>query len=191
MLILSYIRVAGASSAGEEMTKVGHCQSWDDAGADLTINVGGYRHPQCIEECRKNPVCNVVQWEDAGLETDGKCTLLKSCPTQGFSEDTRWNHIKMMPKDQTPSDYELWSPRALEFYHDGTAVENSQSCVLGRSVVYKRRKQDAKCHNERVDSKTVQANCGCTRQDYECASGFEVDDKGFCEVFYLFHSCIF
>eukprot|EP00656_Telonema_subtile_P012231 TRINITY_DN16150_c0_g1_i1.p1 TRINITY_DN16150_c0_g1~~TRINITY_DN16150_c0_g1_i1.p1 ORF type:complete len:1016 (+),score=184.22 TRINITY_DN16150_c0_g1_i1:88-3135(+) len=74
--------------------------------------------------------------------------------------------------DESGSDYELWSPRDPDGGSEGT-------CVLGRSVVYTRRKQAKKCHNgAKRDRKTFRRNCKCTKVDFECAAGFEPMEGG-------------
>lgn len=73
---------------------------------------------------------------------------------------------------ESSSDYELWSPRDPDGGAEGT-------CVLGRSVVYTRRKQKAKCHNGvKRERQTVRRNCKCTSHDFECAPGFELVSGG-------------
>merc|ERR1711998_132230 len=70
------------------------------------------------------------------------------------------------------SDYELWSPRDPDGGADST-------CVLGRTVVYTRRKQAAKCHNGvQHERSTVRSNCKCTKSDFECEAGFEPGPDG-------------
>lgn len=73
---------------------------------------------------------------------------------------------------ESGSDYELWSPRDPEGGADS-------SCVLGRTVVYTRRKQNSKCHNgvER-ERRTVKGNCKCSKADFECDAGFESSADG-------------
>eukprot|EP00656_Telonema_subtile_P048757 TRINITY_DN5896_c0_g1_i3.p1 TRINITY_DN5896_c0_g1~~TRINITY_DN5896_c0_g1_i3.p1 ORF type:complete len:1103 (-),score=224.35 TRINITY_DN5896_c0_g1_i3:88-3396(-) len=67
--------------------------------------------------------------------------------------------------DSANSDYEVWSPRNFK---------GTDRCVLGRSVTYTRRKQNAECFNSLDrDRKTLHANCKCTHADFECDQGFQ------------------
>jgi len=62
------------------------------------------------------------------------------------------------------SDYELWSP---------TDVSGNE-CLLGRHVVFVRRKPEAQCFNgdfhERI---TINTSCPCSRDDYTCDFCFQ------------------
>jgi hypothetical protein len=62
------------------------------------------------------------------------------------------------------SDYETWSP------NDGRA---GHECLLGKKVVYVRRKRQAECFNGLTfERKTDVKFCDCTDEDYECDYGF-------------------
>jgi len=74
------------------------------------------------------------------------------------------------------SDFELWSPRG----HPATkSADVRPACVLGRVVSYARRKQGSACHHGSTrDQLTKHDNCPCTKDDYECALGFERSPAG-------------
>uniref|UniRef100_S4RF03 Sortilin related receptor 1 n=1 Tax=Petromyzon marinus TaxID=7757 RepID=S4RF03_PETMA len=62
-------------------------------------------------------------------------------------------------------DYKLWSP----------ADELGNECLLGRKTVYKRRTAHALCFNgEDFDRPIMSSNCSCTREDFECDTGFKL-----------------
>ena len=62
------------------------------------------------------------------------------------------------------SDYEAWSP------NDGRA---GHECLLGKKVIYIRRKREAECFNgQDFERKSVVEHCNCTDEDYECDIGF-------------------
>jgi len=66
--------------------------------------------------------------------------------------------------DTDGSDYETWTPS------DGG---KEQRCLLGKTVMYTRRKQKQKCFNNEADTrKTFQKTCKCTESNYECELGF-------------------
>jgi len=72
--------------------------------------------------------------------------------------------------DQPDSDYEKWTP------NDGRA---GSQCLLGRKVIYFRRKREAMCYNGlNFERKIVIENCACTEDDYECDVGFERPGPG-------------
>lgn len=67
--------------------------------------------------------------------------------------------------DSPDSDYEKWTP------NDG---RGGKECLLGRKMIYVRRKREAACFNgETFERKTVVENCQCTEEDYECDIGYE------------------
>merc|ERR1712070_550510 len=66
--------------------------------------------------------------------------------------------------DSPNSDYETWTPS------DGKSEER---CLLGRHILYRRRKQLA----ERLNNKDLEwprdtKNCTCTQENFECDEGF-------------------
>jgi hypothetical protein len=66
--------------------------------------------------------------------------------------------------DAADSDYEKWTP------NDGIA---GHECLLGRKVIYIRRKREAQCYNGLdFERKTIVENCSCTEEDFECDFGF-------------------
>ena len=70
------------------------------------------------------------------------------------------------------SDYELWSP------NDGRA---GSKCLMGRTVTYIRRKQEAECYNgEELERTTAAVPCVCTEEDYECDIGYYREDNSPC-----------
>ncbi|CDR95451.1 sortilin, putative [Babesia bigemina] len=65
--------------------------------------------------------------------------------------------------DSSSSDYETWHPTDPHGNH----------CLLGRKMVYKRRKQASECFNGKEFRATVEREvCNCTPDDYECEIGF-------------------
>lgn len=65
--------------------------------------------------------------------------------------------------DTSESDYETWYP---------TDFANKQ-CLLGRKVLYVRRKRESKCYNgERYERRAFIESCECTHEDYECDKGY-------------------
>jgi hypothetical protein len=62
------------------------------------------------------------------------------------------------------SDYETWTP------NDGRA---GKECLLGKKIVYVRRKREAECYNGLTfERKTEVKYCDCSDEDYECEYGF-------------------
>lgn len=65
--------------------------------------------------------------------------------------------------DSTSSDYETWKPED----------PHGNKCLLGRQLVYKRRKQASECFNGKEFKASVEREvCNCTPDDYECEIGF-------------------
>ncbi|KAG0243406.1 vacuolar protein sorting/targeting protein PEP1 [Mortierella sp. GBA43] len=78
-------------------------------------------------------------------------------------------------KNPEKSDFEKWSP--LEGEED--------RCILGREIIYWRRKPEKTCRvndNDGVPD-TEQVKCKCTKKDFECDIGFFRDDDGSCSRF--------
>jgi len=61
-------------------------------------------------------------------------------------------------------DYENWSP--------SNGMGNGTSCLLGRDIVYRRRKQGAECFTGMVDHIVSISPCTCTEEDWECDFGY-------------------
>jgi len=73
---------------------------------------------------------------------------------------------------QADSDYEQWSP------NDGRA---GSKCLMGRTVVYQRRKQEAECFNgEELERSTTKTMCECSEEDYECDLGYYREENSPC-----------
>lgn len=73
---------------------------------------------------------------------------------------------------QSDSDYEQWSP------NDGRA---GSKCLMGRTVVYQRRKPEAECYNgEELERSTTRTLCICTEEDYECDLGYYREENSPC-----------
>ncbi len=65
-----------------------------------------------------------------------------------------------MYPNTSSSDYETWTPNDGRMGHD---------CILGKKLIYVRRKRDVECFNgEDLEKKTVVEKCNCTDDDYEC-----------------------
>lgn len=71
------------------------------------------------------------------------------------------------------SDMETWSSRI-------DPVSNKPSCVFGHSETSLRRKPESKCFIDQLPN-VIDKPCECTKLDYECNSGFSLDDEGNCE----------
>eukprot|EP00960_Hanusia_phi_P077226 768667-Hanusia_phi.AAC.8 len=70
------------------------------------------------------------------------------------------------------SDYEEWTP---------ADALRSGSCLLGRKVTYTRRKRAVQCFNGwDYDRRESKVNCECTRVDFECDFGFQMNEKKEC-----------
>lgn len=82
------------------------------------------------------------------------------------------NFSNVFPRECSQSDYENWSPQDLrESLHN-------QSCIFGRTIVYQRKKPDAKCFNPSIFDHIVEVhNCPCTEEDYECDIGYSRKDE--------------
>ena len=71
--------------------------------------------------------------------------------------------------NQESSDYELWIPNS------------NNSCILGRSISYVRRKKNADCYNgQDFQRPTKIDNCLCTEEDYECDYGYTKTKENKC-----------
>jgi len=68
------------------------------------------------------------------------------------------------------SDYETWSPNDGRLGHE---------CLLGKKVMYVRRKREAECFNgETLEKNNIVEFCDCTEDDYECEVGWLRDGPG-------------
>ena len=66
--------------------------------------------------------------------------------------------------DSVASDYQTWSP---------TDGRTGDQCLLGKKIIFTRRKPTSECFNGRDFSRPVRRkNCTCTERDYECEFGF-------------------
>ncbi|KAK6589998.1 hypothetical protein RS030_192776 [Cryptosporidium xiaoi] len=66
--------------------------------------------------------------------------------------------------DRPDSDYETWSP------FDG---KNSENCILGKQLIYTRKKQTAECYNGQDFRRPIEKKtCACTEEDFTCEFGF-------------------
>jgi len=71
------------------------------------------------------------------------------------------------------NDYELWSPRDI--------LSDDVPCILGETLVFRRRKRDSTCHNGADFEVLVsEIKCPCSRQDFECDYCYEQDVYGQC-----------
>lgn len=70
------------------------------------------------------------------------------------------------------SDLEDWNARVDE--------EGEPSCLMGHTLVYRRRKAGSDCfvNHEFKDPVPIQKDCDCTDADYECDIGFMLDEDG-------------
>ena len=65
--------------------------------------------------------------------------------------------------DTPESDYEKWTP----------SRSDAKGCLLGRKVVYIRRKREVECFNGvEFERKNIVENCECSNDDYECDEGY-------------------
>jgi len=68
--------------------------------------------------------------------------------------------------DSVASDYETWTPSDANF----------NKCLLGRKLVYTRRKPTSECFNGDDFKRPVESsNCECTQENFECEVGFTRD----------------
>ncbi|XP_062570173.1 LOW QUALITY PROTEIN: sortilin-related receptor-like [Saccostrea cucullata] len=68
-------------------------------------------------------------------------------------------------------DYKMWS------FTDNPPFAG---CILGKKLVIERRIAHAYCYNGRdYDRTIVEKNCSCSREDYECAFGFHLEESLF------------
>jgi len=89
---------------------------------------------------------------------------------KGFLANLDFNKLHE-PKCRNPnepntpnSDYESWTPNDGRF---------SRECLMGKKVIYIRRKRDSECFNGlEFERKVVEEQCHCTDDDYECDFGF-------------------
>merc|ERR1712195_21735 len=139
--------------------------SWDEG---LTWKTANLPVPLEVTSIRTDPKSSSIHFVVLGRNTAGEGASV----TLDFDSLHTRECVNEDKAGATASDYELWSPRDP----DGGA---ESTCVLGRTVVYTRRKQKAGCHNgvER-ERTTVRKNCRCTKSDFECDAGFEMNALG-------------
>jgi len=78
------------------------------------------------------------------------------------------------------SDYELWNPRLPLKYFEGS-TQGKTDCLMGRKVMYTRRKRLSKCFNgEQRERVEVMKTCLCTKPDYECDVHYFKTEKADC-----------
>lgn len=64
--------------------------------------------------------------------------------------------------DTANSDYEKWIPG-----------RTGHECILGKKIIYVRRKREAECYNGlSFEKKSIIQFCDCVDEDYECDTGF-------------------
>jgi len=139
--------------------------SWDEGLTWETAQLGVSME---IDNIRTEPKATSQKFIVTGRTSTGKGHVVHL--------DFAAMHKRQCRGEDTPghagSDYEVWSPR-------DPAGGGDSSCVLGRTIQYTRRKQSSKCFNgverERV---TIRENCPCTRVDFECDVGFEMEGEG-------------
>ncbi|XP_061183965.1 VPS10 domain-containing receptor SorCS1-like [Saccostrea echinata] len=105
---------------------------------------------------------------DGVLNEPGINTLMVSVygrlNEEGDRQMVQLNFTDVLPKKCSDFDYENW-----------TVFE--RGCILGRKMVYHRRKADAKCFNGRdYERPTKSSTCLCSDKDYECDYGYELTD---------------
>ena len=70
------------------------------------------------------------------------------------------------------SDYENWTPIS------GTA-KSDNSCILGKKIMYSRRKRESKClYSESYERKITVNLCDCTNDDFQCDIGYHRVEPG-------------
>jgi hypothetical protein len=73
----------------------------------------------------------------------------------------------------TESDYENWSPIS------STAKTETNNCILGKKIMYNRRKRESKClYSENYERKITVNYCDCTNDDFQCDIGYHRNEPG-------------
>ena len=80
------------------------------------------------------------------------------------------------------SDYETWSPgdfqlsiKSLITVNEKQNI-NKENCLMGKQMIYTRKKLTSKCFNSgNTIKKTIASICKCTDKDYECDLGYSRD----------------
>ncbi|ORY56692.1 vacuolar protein sorting/targeting protein PEP1 [Pseudomassariella vexata] len=81
-------------------------------------------------------------------------------------------HCKVDADNEDKSDYKLWTPKH---------PKQPNGCLFGHNTYYLRKKTDRTCFNsEKLNHVYKNDNCTCTRQDFECAYNYEMDNHGQC-----------
>jgi len=85
--------------------------------------------------------------------------------------------------DTKKSDYEKWNlrPRAAAIGQKPTAAggetkgHTQEECLLGRAIIYMRRKRSSRCFNGlHHDKRVSQEPCACVESDFECDYGYSL-----------------
>jgi len=84
------------------------------------------------------------------------------------------NFSNLQERTCSPTDdYENWSPQDL--------LSEDVPCILGETLVFKRRKRGSTCRNgPNFEGLVSEVKCACSRQDFECDYCFEEDATGQC-----------
>ena len=70
------------------------------------------------------------------------------------------------------SDYENWSPIS-------STAKNENNCILGKKIIYSRRKRESKClYSESYERKITVNLCDCTNDDFQCDIGYHRIEPG-------------
>ncbi|KAK3372536.1 hypothetical protein B0H63DRAFT_513925 [Podospora didyma] len=105
---------------------------------------------------------NFLLWADNGKEL-----ITINLDFTGFSD-----HVCKHDDDPAKSDYDVWSP-AHPLQKNG--------CLFGHKTQYLRKKAGRKCYNDfKLQHLYGKETCQCTRQDFECAFNFELNNVGDC-----------
>ncbi len=90
------------------------------------------------------------------------------------SLEDRQRACKLDEKHPVNEDYDLWSPKH--------PLQDS-NCLFGHVSQYHRKRLDAKCYNGKnpiPHLHSLERNCTCTRQDFECDYNYEAKSDGTC-----------
>jgi len=99
------------------------------------------------------------------INLDFKALNLRKCKPMGSS-------------GSRPSDYENWNLRPPKSEVQLTpGVHAAEECLLGRAIVYMRKKQHSRCFNGLKHEKRIsQEPCKCVAADFECDYGYHLKD---------------
>ncbi|XP_052828745.1 VPS10 domain-containing receptor SorCS3 [Octopus bimaculoides] len=109
---------------------------------------------------------------DGVLNEPGINTLIVSVYAHKFPSKgwilVKANFSSILTRRCSSEDYESWNP----------AEEVSKGCILGRKLIFERKKQFSKCNNGRDYERPINITvCQCTKQDFECDFGYERETK--------------